>query len=130
MFTSPLHDKKVNMWCGIMNTFILDLYFFEEVTDSDLQTCAATRAHYLDMFTHYAIPKWQWQNALSEFMWMEDGTPPHVGSSVKRLLSQQFDDRLVSHYFPFLWPPRSPDLTPMDFWLWRYVKSKVHHFHL
>ena len=24
------------------------------------------------------------------------------------------------------WPPRSPDLTPMDFFLWGYIKSKVY----
>ena len=23
------------------------------------------------------------------------------------------------------WPPRSPDITPIDFFLWRYVKDKV-----
>ena len=24
------------------------------------------------------------------------------------------------------WPPRSPDLTPLDFWLWGDVKAKVY----
>ncbi|MDA5927441.1 hypothetical protein M9999_15270, partial [Listeria monocytogenes] len=24
------------------------------------------------------------------------------------------------------WPPRSPDLTPMDFFLWGYLKAKVY----
>jgi len=23
------------------------------------------------------------------------------------------------------WPPRSPDITPLDFFLWGYVKDKV-----
>ena len=26
---------------------------------------------------------------------------------------------------PLEWPARSPDLTPMDFWLWGYLKEKV-----
>jgi len=26
---------------------------------------------------------------------------------------------------PTPWPPRSPDITPLDFFLWRYVKDKV-----
>ena len=60
---------------------------------------------------------------------MQDGTPPHVGASIKHLLSQQFGDRVISRHFPFPWPPRSPDLTPMDFCLWGYVKSKVYQFH-
>ena len=60
---------------------------------------------------------------------MQDGAPPHVGSSVKYLLSQQFDDRIISRHFPFPWPARSPDLTPIDFWLWGFMKSKVYQFH-
>ncbi|KFM73374.1 hypothetical protein X975_20478, partial [Stegodyphus mimosarum] len=34
--------------------------------------------------------------------------------------------RVISRYFPTAWPPRSPDLTPCDFWLWGYLKSKVY----
>ena len=26
----------------------------------------------------------------------------------------------------FLWPPRSPDLTPLDFFFWGFVKCKVY----
>ena len=26
---------------------------------------------------------------------------------------------------PTPWPPRSPDITPLDFFLWGYVKDKV-----
>ena len=26
------------------------------------------------------------------------------------------------------WPPRSPNLTPLDFFLWEYVKNKVYQF--
>ena len=90
MFTSPLQDEKVTVWCGITRTFILGPYFFEEVTDGDLQTCTVTSARYLDMLTHYAIPELQRQNALSEVLWMQDGAHSHVGSSVKGLLSQSF----------------------------------------
>ena len=27
---------------------------------------------------------------------------------------------------PIPWPARSPDLSPLDFWLWGYLKNKVH----
>ena len=27
---------------------------------------------------------------------------------------------------PFYWPPRSPDLTPLDFFLWGHVKTIVY----
>jgi hypothetical protein len=34
-----------------------------------------------------------------------------------------FKDRIISKN---LWPPRSPDLTPADFFLWRLLKGKVY----
>ncbi|GFV70084.1 DUF4817 domain-containing protein [Trichonephila clavipes] len=36
------------------------------------------------------------------------------------------EDRIVSRHCRYPWPPRSPDLTPADFWLWGYVKSRVY----
>ncbi|GFV48419.1 uncharacterized protein TNCV_3026891 [Trichonephila clavipes] len=35
-------------------------------------------------------------------------------------------DRIVSRRCRYPWPPRSPDLTPADFWLWGYLKSRVY----
>ena len=96
---------------------ILGPYIFKEVTDGNLQTCTLTSACYQDMLIHCAIPELQRQNALSEVVWMQDGVPPHVGSSVKCLLGQWFGDRVISRHFKFPWLPRSPDLTRMDFWL-------------
>lgn len=34
--------------------------------------------------------------------------------------------RLVCLGEPREWPPRSPDLTPLDFFLWGYLKDKVY----
>ncbi|GFV36694.1 DUF4817 domain-containing protein [Trichonephila clavipes] len=39
------------------------------------------------------------------------------------LLKDTFDDRLISRFGPVNWPPRSCDLTPLDYVLWGYVKS-------
>jgi hypothetical protein len=38
------------------------------------------------------------------------------------ILKQFFDDRIISKN---LWPPRSPDLTPPDCFLWGYLKQVV-----
>ena len=36
-----------------------------------------------------------------------------------------FPNRLLGRDGPTPWPPRSPDITPVDFFLWGYVKEKV-----
>ncbi|GFU30885.1 hypothetical protein TNCV_4953811 [Trichonephila clavipes] len=41
------------------------------------------------------------------------------------LLKDTFGDRLVSRFGPVNWPPRSCDLTPLDNFLWGYVKKSL-----
>jgi len=36
-----------------------------------------------------------------------------------------FPNRWIGRDGPTPWPPRSPDITPLDFFLWGYVKDKV-----
>ena len=40
-------------------------------------------------------------------------------------LDATFPNRWIGRDGPTPWPPRSPDITPHDFYLWRYVKDKV-----
>jgi len=57
--------------------------------------------------------------------YQHDGAPPHNSHLVNNLLIQMFGDRYISNNGPYLWPPRSPDITPLDFFLWGYIKNKV-----
>jgi hypothetical protein len=45
-----------------------------------------------------------------------------INYSIK-VLNQAFEARLVSHR---LWPVRSPDLIPFDFYLWRNLRNKMY----
>ncbi|GBN37205.1 hypothetical protein AVEN_110884-1 [Araneus ventricosus] len=55
---------------------------------------------------------------------MQVGAPPHIARAVQALLLDHFvDDRVISRIFPIAWPPRSLDLNPCDFWLWRFLKD-------
>ena len=40
-------------------------------------------------------------------------------------LDETFPNRWIGRDGPTPWPPQSPDITPLDFSLWRYVKHKV-----
>ena len=42
------------------------------------------------------------------------------------LLETKFEERLISRNGPVGWPPRLCDLTPLDYFLWGYVKSMVY----
>jgi len=58
-------------------------------------------------------------------IFQQDGAPPHWGSHVRRFLAATFPNRWIGKDGPTPWPPRSPDITPLDFFLWGYVKEKV-----
>ncbi|GFV62565.1 uncharacterized protein TNCV_1265731 [Trichonephila clavipes] len=42
------------------------------------------------------------------------------------LLKDTFGDRIITRFGPVNWPPRSCDLTQLDYFLWGYVKSLVY----
>lgn len=59
-------------------------------------------------------------------MWFQhDGAPPHIARSARKELSREFPNRWIGRFGPRGWSPRSPDLTPLDFFLWGYVKGRV-----
>jgi hypothetical protein len=41
-------------------------------------------------------------------------------------LNEKFPNAWIGRGGPIPWPPRSPDLTPVDFFLWGYVKNCVY----
>ncbi|GFX22581.1 hypothetical protein TNCV_2785161 [Trichonephila clavipes] len=51
--------------------------------------------------------------------------PQSIESKHNRL-KDTLRDRLISRFGPVNWPPRSCDLTPLDYFLWGYVKSLVY----
>ncbi|GFV41765.1 transposable element Tc3 transposase [Trichonephila clavipes] len=50
----------------------------------------------------------------------------HTARATIDLLKDTFGDRLISRFGPVNWPPRSCDLTLLDYSLWGYVKSLVY----
>ncbi|GFT09993.1 uncharacterized protein TNCV_1114511 [Trichonephila clavipes] len=64
---------------------------------------------------------------ISNVMFIQDGATSHTANPVNAFLIQSFgEDRIVSRRCRYPWPPWSPDLTPADFWLWGYLKSRVY----
>jgi hypothetical protein len=60
-------------------------------------------------------------------MWfMHDGAPAHFARAVRRHLTRRYGERYMGRGGPVPWPPRSPDLNPMDYCVWGHVKSLVY----
>ncbi|GBM77863.1 hypothetical protein AVEN_24615-1 [Araneus ventricosus] len=57
---------------------------------------------------------------------LRDGAPPHYGNIVREFLETTFLQRWIGRGAVMAWPPRSPDITPLDLYLWGYVKQQVY----
>ena len=62
----------------------------------------------------------------TRFWWAQDGAPPHQTVAVSTWMIEVFGRKIIALNHPIEWPPRSPDLTPCDFFLWGYLKSRVY----
>ncbi|GBP65319.1 hypothetical protein EVAR_48026_1 [Eumeta japonica] len=58
-------------------------------------------------------------------MWYQnDGCPAHYDTRVRDHLNNIFPARWIGRLGPILWPPRSPDLNPLDFYYWGVFKRE------
>ena len=54
------------------------------------------------------------------------GATSHTARETIQLLHKKFPGRVLSRSGDQNWPPRSCDLTPLDFFLWGYLKSQIY----
>jgi hypothetical protein len=60
-------------------------------------------------------------------MWyMHGGAPAHSSRAVRNVLSNTYFARWIGRGEPNAWSPRSPDLNPLDFYLWEHLKLLVY----
>ncbi|UYV81529.1 hypothetical protein LAZ67_20001453 [Cordylochernes scorpioides] len=110
----PLHQPRVTVWCGFTSSFIIGPYYFEEINGRILKP-------FLKEYSHIAGQT----ITIIEIAFMQDGGPPHISRSAEQLLKDTIgEDCVISRQFKYQWLPRSPDLTPCNFWLWKYIKPR------
>lgn len=110
---------KTNVWCGILNNEIVGPYFFRGNITADV---------YLN-FLRNEIFEFTNQLPLNlqYILWYQhDGAPCHSAARVTEYLNQAFPRRWIGRRSEIPWPPRSPDITPLDFFLWGLLKEIVY----
>lgn len=110
--------QSIQVWCGILNNKIIGPIFFNGTLNGAryLMFLQENIAQFLD-----DIPLRQ----LGNIIWQQDGAPCHNTNQVQQHLNNNYREWIGRHG-TILWPPRSPDLTPLDTFLWGYLKNKVY----
>jgi hypothetical protein len=88
---------------------------------------AITGDIYLDLLQLYVFPQIEdvGREIENRVIFMQDGAPPHFSLPVRGAFNEKFPNAWIGKGGPISWPPRSPDLTQMDCFLWGYVKNCV-----
>jgi hypothetical protein len=102
--------------CALKHDGVIGPFFFAEQT--------VTSHSYLDRLQLCAVP--QLEQECAEVIFQHDGAPPHYSAIVREFQDATFPQRWIGRGGWLSWPPRSPDLTPLDFYFWGYVKQCVY----
>ncbi|GFW31579.1 uncharacterized protein TNCV_4420121 [Trichonephila clavipes] len=116
---TPLHPEKLTVWCALWDGGIIGPYFFK---NDEGHNVTVNGDRYRAMITNFFIPELN-NHDVQELWFQQDGTTCHTARATIDLLKDTFGDRLISRFGPVNWPPRSCDLTPLDYFLWGNVKS-------
>ena len=118
----PLHPEKTTVWCGLWAGGIIGPYFFK---NDDGRNVTVNGARYRTMISDFLLPQIE-SNDLYDIWFQQDGATCHTARETMSLLRSHFGEQLISRLGPVSWPPRSCDITPLDFFLWGFLKSKVY----
>jgi hypothetical protein len=110
---------SVDVWRGVIHKYLIGPHFIEG---------RLTSVQYRNFLQHeFPLLLEDVPLASRVRMWIQhDGAPPHYGREVTTYLNHKFRGRWIGRGGPVTWPPRSPDLYPLDFFVWVVFKSIVY----
>lgn len=118
------HQWRINVWAGIIGDVVVGPYFLPHslngesyleflMNDLDEELTVLPVSSYVDLVMN------------NNMVFQHDGAPAHYARDVRDHLNNRFS-QWIGRGGRIAWPARSPDLTPLDFFLWGYVKNKVY----
>lgn len=109
----------VNVCCGIFNGRLFGSHFYQGTLNG---------RRYL-RFLRNIVPELLEDIPLDQrqtMWWQQDGAPSHNRVSVTQHLNSRFHENWIGNMGLTRWPARSPDLSPLDFFLWGHLEEVVY----
>ena len=81
--------------------------------------------HYWLFFFEFLVTKIE-EEDIGKIWIQQDGATCHAAEATLDVLRPVFKDRIICRRTDVVWPPRSCDLTPLDYNLWGAAKDKCY----
>ena len=118
--TKSLNSRKCTAWCALSSHGIIRPYWFE---DDDGNAVTVNQENYRNVIKKFTACLLRRHFDLKKLWFQQDGAKPHTAVETRKLLSEKFEDSLIFLKAFHIWAPHSPDLSPLDFFLWGYAKD-------
>ena len=112
---------KLNAWAGLLGNHKIGPFFI----DGNLRSQLYLELWELETQIVSTIRNVMGPNYASTFF-QQDGGPPHFGRNVSEFLNNTFPNRWIGIGGTIEFPPRSPDLSTNDYFLWGHLKNRVY----
>ncbi|CAH2090217.1 unnamed protein product [Euphydryas editha] len=112
----PLYSTKITVWAAMSSKGIIGPYFFEDRRGRPL---TVNTDRYCEMLRNFLAPALEEFRGFNSRTWFQqDGATCHTSNPSIEALKELFPNKLISRRGDVNWPPRSPDLSPLDYFLW------------
>ena len=115
----------MTVWCGFWHGGIIGPFFFQNDQGA---TVTVNGERYRATLNEFLFPNVE-ENDMDDVWFQQDGATCHTANVTIELLGTVFENRIISRNSDVNWPPRSCDLSPLDYFLWGAVKDKCYANH-
>ena len=103
LLETPLHPRKVTVWCGFLAGGVIGPYFFVDENDRHV---TVNGERYRAMLEDYLWPELD-ELDIHDMWFQQDSITSHTARVIIDLLNGKFGERVISRNGPVEWPPRS-----------------------
>lgn len=110
---------SVNLWSGVLNGELIGPFELPARLDGN------SYLNFLQNNLNGLLEDVNLQTR-QRMIYQQDGAPCHYAARVREHLNATYPERWIGRAGPIEWPARSPDLNPIDFFIWGFYKELVY----
>ncbi len=110
---------EANVWWGLVSGHLIGPHIFDQSLNAN-RYLNFLQNDFLELIENFDL------KFRKNLIYMQDEAP-HWARIITIYLNEHFLIEWIDYGSPYVqWPPRSSDLTPLDFYLWEYLKTLVY----